>query len=125
LREQILISPPEGVKVTPGSSLRLLRSLYGLKQAGRDWNLLLRDFLISLGFKQSHADPCLFVHEDKKLYLLVYVDDIAAAADSQKDIVWFFSKLSGRFNAKNLGEIAKILGVRITRDRKNRTIYID
>jgi len=126
LKEDIFLAPPEGVTVTTGKVLKALRSLYGLKQAGRDWNLLLRDFLTNqCGFEQSLADPCLFIHKTRKLYLLVYVDDIAAATEDQAQIDWFRDKLFRRFNAKNLGEISKLLGVRITRDRKARTIYLD
>ncbi|KHJ31001.1 putative eka-like protein [Erysiphe necator] len=60
-----------------------------------------------------------------KVWILVYVDDIAAAANVTSKLVWFFEALFKRFNAKNLGGIEKILGVRITRDRKNLTIYLD
>jgi hypothetical protein len=42
-----------------------------------------------------------------------------------REIDWFYNSLRARFNTKNLGEIKKILGVRINRDRKNRTIYLD
>ena len=40
LKEEIYLKPPKGVQVTNGYALRVLRSLYGLKQAARDWNLL-------------------------------------------------------------------------------------
>jgi Reverse transcriptase (RNA-dependent DNA polymerase)/gag-polypeptide of LTR copia-type len=126
LKEAIFLAPPEGISVTEGKVLKALRSLYGLKQAGRDWNLLLRDYLIGqCGFTQSLADPCLFVNRDRKLYLLVYVDDILAAAEHQTEIDWFAKMLSRRFNTKNLGEISKVLGMRVIRDRKARTIYLD
>jgi hypothetical protein len=46
---------------------------------------------------------------------LVYVDDIVAARDAVQ-IEWFYDQLSSRFNTKNLGEICKILGIRIIRD---------
>jgi len=47
LKEDIYLAPPAGVTVTKGKVLKALRSLYGLKQAGRDWNLLLKQFLIT------------------------------------------------------------------------------
>ena len=125
LQKRIFFAPPEGVPVSNGKVLRALRSLYGLKQAGRDWSLLLKDFLISISFEQSLADPCLYIHPDKLIWTLVYVDDIAAAASNTDKLNWFFDTLSGRFNAKSLGEIGKILGVRVTRDRENRNIYLD
>ena len=125
LKEDIYLSPPEGVDVKKGKVLKALRSLYGLKQASRDWSLLLKAFLIEIGFTQSLADPCLYVHSERRIWLLVYVDDIPAAAQRQTELDWFYKVLSARFHAKNLGEISKILGVRVTRDRRNKTIYLD
>ena len=81
--------------------------------------------LLAWGFVQSLADPCMFVHEERKIRILVYVDDVLAAAKEQSQIKWFWKKLSGRFNAKNLGEVHKVLGVRVTRDRKHRTIFLN
>jgi hypothetical protein len=57
--------------------------------------------------------------------LLVYVDDIMAAAESRIQLQYIFETLAVRFNAKNLGEMKEILGTRITHDRKNRILYID
>ncbi|KAI0996955.1 hypothetical protein K3495_g11229 [Podosphaera aphanis] len=94
LKEQIFLSPPEGVPVKSGRVLRAVRSLYGLKQAGRDWSLLLKDFLLNNKFKQSLADPCLYLNQSKRLWLLVYVDDIVAAAENSHEIDWFFKLLS-------------------------------
>ena len=59
------------------------------------------------------------------LNILVYVDDIPAAAKKTSDLDWFYSKLSTRFNAKDLGGISKILGIRVTRNRKGRELFID
>jgi hypothetical protein len=52
LKEQILLKPPEGVHVKKGHVLKghvlkVLRSLYRLKQAARDWNLLMKKELLA------------------------------------------------------------------------------
>jgi hypothetical protein len=125
LKERIYLAPPKGVTVTPGFSLRVLRSLYGLKQSARDWNILCRNELKKLGFTQSLADPCLFTHAERGITLLVYVDDIAAAAKLSTNLTWFFDNFRKRFNTKDLGEISKILGMRITRNRPKRELFID
>jgi Reverse transcriptase (RNA-dependent DNA polymerase)/gag-polypeptide of LTR copia-type len=125
LKERIYLSPPTGVPVRDGYALRVLRSIYGLKQSARDWNRLCKDHLLANGFIQSLADPCLFVNDARQLMILVYVDDIIAAAKSNMSISWFSKALSSRFNTKNLGEISKVLGIHVTRDRPNRTMYID
>lgn len=124
LTEEIFMAPPEGVPVKPGHCLRLNKSLYGLKQAARNWNTLLKAALLEMGFQQSQADHCLFVHP-KGITLLVYVDDILGAAKSTELLKWFDKQLKKSFTANCLFEVKKFLGMRITRDRKNRRIYID
>jgi hypothetical protein len=57
--------------------------------------------------------------------LLVYVDDIVVASRDAVQIEWFYDQLSLQFNTKNLGEISKILGIRIIRDRKSCTLTMD
>jgi hypothetical protein len=125
LKEKIYLSPPKGVKVRKGYALRVLRSLYGLKQAARDWNNLCCDHLRTIGFKQSLADPCLFIHSNRMIRLLVYVDDILCATENAEDTNWVHSKLLERFNTKNLGPVTKLLGMRIMRDRTKREIFLD
>jgi hypothetical protein len=125
LKEELYMDAPKGMPVAKGNVLRLLRSLYGLKQAARDWNLLLKRKLLTMGFVQSLAEPCLFTNLTTGVKLLVYVDDIAAAAKNQSSLDSFYKTLCSHFRAKNLGAIEKILGMRVTRDRKNRTLYLD
>ena len=53
------------------------------------------------------------------------MDNIAIATLKTSSIDWFYTQLKRKFNTKPLGEIKKILGIRITRDRKHKTIYLD
>ena len=55
----------------------LRRSLYGLKQASREWAALFSSFLVSWGMVRSTIDPCLYVFEaaGSILWVCVYVDD--------------------------------------------------
>lgn len=51
LEEEIYMEQPEGFHFgKPGDVLRLNKSLYGLKQAGRVWSKTLHDSLVKLGF---------------------------------------------------------------------------
>jgi hypothetical protein len=56
---------------------------------------------------------------------LLYVDDILCATERLENSDWLYSKLSERFTTKNLGDVTKLLGIRITRNRKAREIYLD
>ncbi len=125
LKETIYMAPPPGVKVAPGRALRILRSLYGLKQAARDWHDRCVAELYKLGFEQCAADPCLLVHRLRGITLLLYVDDIAIASRSISDIKWFKHEFQSVFKIKDLGEMKKILGIQITRNRKKRTLRMD
>ena len=65
------------------------------------------------------------MYAKRGIILLLYVNDIAAVAKKTSNIDWFYSKLSTQFNAKDLGGISKILGVRVTRNQKIRELFID
>ena len=73
LKEKIFIAASKGVNYLRKKVFRVLRSLYSLKQAARDWHEKLIKALLGMGFRQCAADPCIL--------LLVYVDDICVAAD--------------------------------------------
>ncbi|POS82616.1 hypothetical protein EPUL_004806, partial [Erysiphe pulchra] len=100
LNEEISMKISREIERTkPGTALRLLKSLFG---------------------RSVPLYTCV-----KNIRLLVYVDDLAAAAPGVGELEWFFGKLSARFNAKNLGELNKTLGVRVTRNRSERSIELD
>jgi len=62
LKEEIYMRMPEGFRkydqFGKEMCIRLLKSLYGLKQAGFNWNKLLESVLLKFGFIQSLVDPC-------------------------------------------------------------------
>ncbi|KAI1001928.1 hypothetical protein K3495_g6279 [Podosphaera aphanis] len=124
-REYLYCRPPAGVPIQMHHVWRPQRSLYGLKQAARDWNQLARSFLLQIGFKQSSSDPYLFTLSSRQLILLLYFDDISISARDSNEIRWFEKLLTNKFKTTSLGEMKKILGMRITRERSNRTLYLD
>ena len=61
---------------------RLLKSLYGLKQAARQWNKKLHNTLIAMGFKRLESDHAIyiFVRDDVRIIIPVFIDDITFAS---------------------------------------------
>ncbi|GKB71124.1 retrovirus-related pol polyprotein from transposon TNT 1-94 [Tanacetum coccineum] len=80
LYEKVYMKVPQGytTSLPPNTVCKLNKSLYGLKQANKQWFTKLTDFLTSLHFQQSHADTSLFTltQDGHTTLLLVYVDDI-------------------------------------------------
>ncbi|CAI7730535.1 unnamed protein product [Closterium sp. NIES-53] len=83
--------------------------------------------LASLGFAPSIANPSLFLHTDTTLppfYILVYVDDLVFATAHTEALAHVKSELQKRHTCTDLGELTSYLGLRITRDRAQRTITL-
>jgi Reverse transcriptase (RNA-dependent DNA polymerase) len=105
---------------------RLLKSLYGLKQAGQKWYDALCCILVDLGFRVSSADPGVFyAHiEEHILILAVHVDDCAMTGSSAKLISLYKQKLNKQYMLTDLGPIHWLLGIKISRDRTEHTILL-
>ncbi|CAA0839906.1 cysteine-rich RLK (RECEPTOR-like protein kinase) 8 [Striga hermonthica] len=104
-------------KAKKGEVCLLKRSLYGLKQASRQWNIEFSDKLIAYGFKQSPHDHCLFFKHSSHglLALLIYVDDVLITGKSLEDIENLKSYLHDLFTIKDLGQAKYFLGLEIHR----------
>ena len=125
LEHLIYMQPPPGLDVKQGEYLRLLQSLYGLKQAAHDWYFTCNRELVRLGFRSSDSDPCMYINKERQLIVLVYVDDILSASPNTEPIKWFKREFAKVFKIKDLGELQKILGVEVIRDRANRKITLN
>ena len=88
LEEEVYMQAPPGFDVPPGHFCKLQKSLYGLKQASRQWFVKLTESLVQNGFRQSGADYSLFLkgHGDGMVALLVFVDDIILAGSNHSEI---------------------------------------
>ena len=59
-------------------SIKLQRSLYGLKQFERMWYNCLSEYLLKEGFENNPIFPCIFIKKSKFGFVIVavYVDDL-------------------------------------------------
>ena len=124
--EEIYMKPPPGY-ISEGEQVkRLLKSLYGLKQAGRKWYDTLSRALTDLGFQVNNADPGVFTSHDNAdiTILAIHVDDCLITGSSTKLISSYKSKLNERYSLTDLGPVHWLLGIKITRSRQARTISL-
>ncbi|KAK8685906.1 hypothetical protein V6N13_124938 [Hibiscus sabdariffa] len=144
-----LVEPPEGIKPigckwvfkkktdmdgnNAGKVCKLQRSIYGLKQASRRWNLRFNDAIKEFGFIRNEDEPCVYKKFSGSIvsFLILYVDDILIIGNDIPTLESVKAWLSSCFSMKDLGEVAYILGVKIYRDRSRRLLglsqstYID
>ncbi|KAH9670969.1 Integrase catalytic domain-containing protein [Citrus sinensis] len=135
LEENIYMQQPDGFiqKGQEHMVCKLQRSIYGLKQASRSWNIRFDQAIKSFGFIQNIDEPCVYkkIQEKFVTFLILYVDDILLIGNDIGVLTTIKSWLAKQFDMKDLGEASYILGIKLLRDRKNKTlalsqaVYID
>ena len=62
LEEEVYMKQPEGFSSSDGEHLvcKLQKSIYGLKQASRQWYLKFHNVISSFGFFENGMDQCIY-----------------------------------------------------------------
>ena len=87
---EIYLDQPEGFQIENKDGKRLVyklnKSLYGLKQSGRNWNTVLHTYLVENNFVQNQSDTCVYTmsNDNETIYILVWVDDLIIAASNEE-----------------------------------------
>jgi len=118
LEEEIFMECPEGIPAIqePGYACRLVKAIYGLRQSPRAWYQRLHTFFTKHEFHRSTQDYSLYINYDKRILVLVYVDDLVLAAAEIEEIGWVKTCLTREFEMTDLGELQTFLGLEIKRD---------
>ncbi|GJT35979.1 retrotransposon protein, putative, ty1-copia subclass [Tanacetum coccineum] len=108
----------------PNRVCKLKSSIYGLKQASRQWNKRFDDEIKKFGFTQNRNEPCVYLKASGSnvTFLILYIDDILIMGNNILMLQDVKSYLGRCFAMKALGEAAYILGIKIYRDRSRRLI---
>ncbi|GJX00468.1 retrotransposon protein, putative, ty1-copia subclass [Tanacetum coccineum] len=121
LNEEVYMEQPEGFvnPKYPNRVCKLKRSIYGLKQASRQWNKRFDDEIKKFGFTQNPDEPCVYLKASGSnvTFLILYVDDILIMGNNIPMLQDVKSYIGKCFAMKDLGEAAYILGIKIYRDR--------
>jgi hypothetical protein len=80
LTNNVYMTQPEGFVDTKYTEkiCKLHKSIYGLKQASRSWNLIFDEVIKGFGFIKNVEEPCVYkkVGGSAVVFLVLYVDDI-------------------------------------------------
>ncbi|CAM8975821.1 unnamed protein product [Rhodiola kirilowii] len=100
-----------------GHVCKLVKSLYGLKQASRQWFAKFSEAITEFGFQRSLNDYSLFTmkKDGEFLILLVYVDDVIITGTSSSHIAAVKSYIHDKFRIKDLGFLKFFLGLEVAR----------
>jgi hypothetical protein len=106
---------------------RLKKGLYGLRQSGRQWYMCIHKVYTELGYTRCESDWCVYWRRRNGILVIIAmsVDDLLLAAGSVAERDKVIKELSERFDISDQGEAHWILGCRVTRDRKYKTLKID
>lgn len=115
VNEKIYMQLPHGfARSNTCTVCRLKKSLYGLKQASCQWNLKRTTTFPDAGYVQSKYDYFLFTKGvgSRKVFLLVYVDDLLLTGSNDVLIQELNSVLLRNFKLKDLGILSYFLVLR-------------
>ena len=93
---------------------KLSKSLYGLKQATRQWYKKFESIMAEQGYQKTTSDHCVFVQkfsDDDFVILLLYVDDMLIIGKNASRIDRLKEQLSISFAMKDLGLAKQILRI--------------
>jgi len=130
LKEDIYMFQPKGNKVSPEERdyiCKLIKSLYGLKQASREFYLFFSEFLIEYGFKIIPSDECIFMLTDSDgdgvIMCGLHVDDGSVMGSDETKVEKFLQLLRSKFNVTT-NPVKRLLGMDITQTDDNSKITI-
>ena len=126
---EIYLDQPEGFQIENKDGKRLVyklnKSLYGLKQSGRNWNTVLHTYLVENNFVQNQSDTCVYTmsNDNETIYILVWVDDLIIAASNEEALSRTKKVLTDRFKMKDMGKLSYFLGIDF--EQKNNCVKIN
>ena len=127
LDEEIYMEQPEGF-IKPGDEdkvCRLIKCIYGLKQASRVWNTKFNDFLLKFGLIRSTADPCVYYrHQEEEItFVIIYVDDGLVCSSKKETLDKILEHLNTTFEMRST-PVGRFIGIDIIRNRAERKLHI-
>ena len=107
--------------------MKLTKSFYGLRQSPQNWFSTIDHHLGKIGFRSLKSDPCVYVYDDENVsaILTLYVDDVLLLGAHKQLLDKLKKHLMDRFEMTDIGDVSRVLGINVTRARKEGTVTIN
>jgi len=128
MKEDVYMKLPTGFKIDGKEYCKVLKSIYGLKQAAHDWYETQDAFLMGHDkrLRKSTSEPCLyFIWTDGlKVVISTHVDDYVIATDNPAWYLKFMTAFGKEYEINDLGRVSHVLQMQVewTDDGVLRTI---
>jgi hypothetical protein len=115
---------PEGYDDGTGRICELIKTIYGLKQSGREWNHKLDTKLKNLRYTRLYSDPCAYIRRDGDhiSIITVWVDDLLLFASGDDLMRKIKEEIKASWEVTGMGEPKKIIGIEISHTEDTITI---
>lgn len=111
IEEENFLEQTEGFIKTSDTGEKLVyklkKSIYGLKQSGRNWYQLLNDHLEENSFVRNLSDHCVYRKQigNETIIVLIWVDESIITASNDDLLNRFKETMKSQFKMKDLGKI--------------------
>ncbi|KAK3235825.1 hypothetical protein CYMTET_53986 [Cymbomonas tetramitiformis] len=113
--EDLYVRLPRGLEYQGRTCAKLLKAVYGLKQAGKEWFDTSDAFIMSYDkrMRRSDVEPCLYYIRDSDItvIILAYVDDYICATNSRSWYDNFVTTFNSQYTCKDLGVLDLVMGI--------------
>lgn len=115
-KEAIYCAIPEEAKLDKNHDcFKMVKAIYGLKQASRVWNETFDKVVCSVGLQVFDFNPCLYIEvaNGQCVHLPVYLDDVLITRSSNELTTRTKSDLKAHFEMTDSGNCAFVLGIEL------------
>jgi hypothetical protein len=116
LQEKVYMQQPQGCEEGTDRICKLIKTMYGLKQSGCEWNCQFHDKITKHGYRQLLSDPSVYVrwNNGDVGIITVWVDDLMLFASSGDTMGHMKDALRMEWEITDIGQPSKIIGIEIT-----------
>lgn len=89
IKEEVYVSLPKDAYSGNNNTVKLKKSLYGLKSSPKCWNQKFNTVITKVGFVRSKCDSCLYTKYNgtDKIFVFIYVDDMLIFGINEQEII--------------------------------------